>query len=67
MSRAEIAQELGRIDTNIEICKRTLSMLAENVEEDTSWILIGIMEHLESTEGIIDQMEEKICEKAVTA
>lgn len=67
MDKTEIICQINNIDIILETCHKTLSLLAENIDEDSSYILLGIMQHIESASKRIEKIQSVLYEKAVVA
>lgn len=58
MSSEQIANKLANIDDALEISRATLTMLAENYEDDpVAWILLGVLNQISVIQETVNQLD----------
>ena len=58
MSSEQIANKLANIDDALEISRATLTMVAENYEDDpVAWILLGVLNQISVIQETVNQLD----------
>lgn len=60
MDKQQLSKNLNEIDIRLEICRNTLNMLAETLDEESECVLNGVIMHLENAEDILDRALESV-------